>query len=100
MLFSSVIKYLNSFGFGGFGGYFSSPGPKTQVSFSGQICPLSVVVVIVVLVVNFHNFNFFSRTTRPISIKLGTKHSWMKGIQVCLYEGPRPFQGQIKIKED
>ena len=26
---------------------------------------------------------FFSRTTGPISIKLGTKHSWVKGMQVC-----------------
>ena len=26
---------------------------------------------------------FFSRTTGPISTKLGTMHPWMKGIQVC-----------------
>ena len=30
----------------------------------------------------------------PISTKLGTKHSWVKGIQVCSNEGPwRLFQG-------
>ena len=34
---------------------------------------------------------FFSRTTKPISTKLGTKHSWVKGIQVWSNEGPRPF---------
>ena len=31
---------------------------------------------------------FFSRTTEPISTKLGTKHPWVKGIQVCSNEGP------------
>jgi hypothetical protein len=25
----------------------------------------------------------FSRTTKPISVKLGTNHSCMKGIEVC-----------------
>ena len=30
---------------------------------------------------------FFSRTTWPISTKQGTKHPWVKGIQVCSYEG-------------
>ena len=30
----------------------------------------------------------FSRTTEPISNKLGTKHSWMKGVQVCSNEEP------------
>ena len=34
---------------------------------------------------------FFSRTNEPISTKLGTKHPWVKGIQVCSNEGPRPF---------
>ena len=29
---------------------------------------------------------FLSRTTGPISTKLGTKHPWMKGIQVCSNE--------------
>ena len=33
----------------------------------------------------------FSRTTGSISIKLGTEHSWVKGIQVCAYVGSRPF---------
>ena len=41
--------------------------------------------------VNFHIF-IFSRTTGPISTKLGTKHPWVKGIQVCSNEGPRPSQ--------
>ena len=34
---------------------------------------------------------FFSRTTGPISTKLGTNHLWGKGIQVCTNEGPCPF---------
>ena len=37
-------------------------------------------------------FIFFSRTTRPISIKLGTKYPWVKEIQVSSNEGPQPFQ--------
>jgi hypothetical protein len=28
-------------------------------------------------------FIFFSRTTGPFSTKLGRKHPWVKGIQVC-----------------
>ena len=31
---------------------------------------------------------FFSRTTEPISTKFGTKHPWVKGIQVCSNEEP------------
>ena len=36
---------------------------------------------------------FFSRTTGPIWTKLGTKYPWVKGIQVCSKEVPRPFPG-------
>ena len=39
----------------------------------------------------FHIFNFFSRTSGPIWTKLGTKHLWVKGIQICSNEGPCPF---------
>ena len=35
---------------------------------------------------------FFSRTTGTVSTKLGTKYPWVKGIQVCSNEGPRPSQ--------
>ena len=31
---------------------------------------------------------FVSRTTGPISTKLGTKHPWVEGMQVCSNEGP------------
>ena len=31
---------------------------------------------------------FFSRTTRPISTKLGTKHPWVREIQDCSNERP------------
>ena len=34
---------------------------------------------------------FSSRTTYPISTKLGTKHPWMKGIQAFSNEGPGPY---------
>ena len=34
---------------------------------------------------------FFSRTTGPIFTKLGTKHPWLMGTQVCSNEGSRPF---------
>ena len=41
--------------------------------------------------------NFFSRTTEPISTKLGRKHPWVKEIPVCLneFKGPALFQGEI-----
>ena len=39
----------------------------------------------------FHICIFFFRTTGPISTKLGTRHPWVKGIQVCSNEGLRPF---------
>ena len=35
--------------------------------------------------------DFFSRTTGLILAKIGTKHSWVKGIQVCSNEGMFPF---------
>ena len=34
---------------------------------------------------------FFSRTTEPFSTKLGTKHPWMNGFQICSNEGPCSF---------
>ena len=34
---------------------------------------------------------FFSRIAEPISSTLGTKHPWVKGIQVCSNEGSCPF---------
>jgi hypothetical protein len=35
---------------------------------------------------------FFSRTSRPISIKLSINHPWVKGILNCLNKGPGPLQ--------
>jgi hypothetical protein len=35
---------------------------------------------------------FFSRTSWPNSIKLGTHYPWVKGIQVCSNKGPVPLQ--------
>ena len=79
---------------------------KAQVSFSDRL--LSVVFSSVRPSVGKLNiFIFFSRMTGLISIILGikyplvkgiqisnelcTKHSWVKGIQVCSNEGPRSF---------
>jgi hypothetical protein len=54
--------------------YFSSPELKAQVSYSDR--PLSVVRLFVRLSVNVYIFDFFSRTTGSILIKLGTNHLW------------------------
>jgi hypothetical protein len=35
---------------------------------------------------------FFFRTSKPISVKLGTNHPWVKGILNCSNKGPDPFQ--------
>jgi hypothetical protein len=35
---------------------------------------------------------FFSRTSGPKSIKLGTNYPWVKEIQVCSNKGPGPLQ--------
>ena len=62
-------------------------GQRLKLAFLIKICPLSVVVVGVVA---FHIF-ILSRTTWPISTKLGTMHPWVRGIQFCSNEGPRTF---------
>jgi hypothetical protein len=41
---------------------------------------------------------FFSRTSRPISIKLGSNKPWVNGIQNCTYEGQVFFKGKIITK--
>jgi hypothetical protein len=41
---------------------------------------------------------FFSRTSRPISIKLGINHPLVKGIINCLNKGPGPFQRGDNLK--
>jgi hypothetical protein len=35
---------------------------------------------------------YFSRTSRSISINLGTNHPWVKGIFNCSNKGPCPLQ--------
>jgi hypothetical protein len=35
---------------------------------------------------------FFSKTIRPISIKLGINHPWIKRILNCSNKGPGPLQ--------
>ena len=39
-----------------------------------------------------------SRTTGPISTKLGTMRHWVMRTQVCSNEGLRPFRGEIMTK--
>jgi len=41
---------------------------------------------------------FFSRTTRPISTKLGRKHACGMGIQICSNKGAGTFWGPIRGK--
>jgi hypothetical protein len=41
---------------------------------------------------------FFSRTSKPISIKLGTNHPQVEGIQNCTNQGPGPFKGELITK--
>jgi hypothetical protein len=64
---------------------FSSPELKAQVSFSDR--PLSGVRLFVCLSVNFYIFYFFSKTTGPILIRLGTNYPLVKGIQFSSKEG-------------
>jgi hypothetical protein len=40
----------------------------------------------------------FSRTSRPISFKLGINHSWVKGILNCSNKGPGPLQSGDNLK--
>jgi hypothetical protein len=41
---------------------------------------------------------FSSRTSRPISIKLGIDHPWVKGILTCSNKGPGPLQREDNYK--
>jgi hypothetical protein len=38
---------------------------------------------------------FFSRTSRPISMKLGINHPWVKGILIVQIKGQVLFKGEI-----
>jgi hypothetical protein len=46
---------------------------QAQESFSDRL-------LFVVRLLTFHIFDFFSSTTLPVSIRLGTNHPWQKGI--------------------
>jgi hypothetical protein len=41
---------------------------------------------------------FFSRTSRPKSIKFGKKYPYVKGIQVCSNKGPGHLQREDNHK--
>jgi hypothetical protein len=84
---------------GGSNTIFSSPELKAQVSFSDHL--LSVIMQSVRLSVypsihpsvNFSIFDFFSRTTGPISAKLCTNHPWGRGFRFVGH-----FQGGLIAK--
>ena len=76
--------------------YFSSSEPKTRVSFSDHT--LSVVRRCRRRCRYRKLFTLFFRTTRLISTKLSTKHSWVKRIQLVQMKGPALFQGEIIVK--
>jgi hypothetical protein len=42
--------------------------------------------------------NFFSRTSSPISFKLGINHPWVKGIINCSNKGLGPLQRGDNLK--
>ena len=65
----------------------SSPEPKAQVSFSDQNLSIVRRRCRHPRCHKLFTFSSSSRTTGPISTKLGTKHSWVKEIQVSSNEG-------------
>ena len=84
VIFHTTLKWVSVcvYGF-----LFSSPWLKAQVSFSYRLSS-------VLLSINFHICIFFYRTTWLFSTKLVTEYPWVKGIQVCTNEKPRPFPGE------
>ena len=58
---------------------------KLKWVFLITFCPSSACLL------TFHIFILFTRITEPILIQLGTKHPWVKGIQVYSNERPCPF---------
>ena len=83
---SLMIQYINT--------SFRSQMIWHKWAFLIENCIVSAIVV----VVYFSPFNAFSKTNRPISTKLGTKHSWVQGIQVnfVIAQGPRLISGGDK----
>lgn len=63
--------------------YFKLPESKAHMSFFDQ--NLSFVLGVLL---TFHIFFFFSQTTGPQPTKLCAQHYWIKGVQICLNEGP------------
>ena len=65
------------------------------ITLSVQLFPSNCrsVCLSVCLYVDFSHFSTSSSEScsEPISTKLGTKHPWVKGIQVSSNEGPRLF---------
>ena len=72
-------------------GVVSSPELKAQFSFSDHLSS-------VFLSVNFSHFHFLHQNHWANPTKHGTKHPWVKGIQVYLDEKPHPFQKRNNSK--
>ena len=71
---------------------FSSLSRRLKWAFLIKICRCpSSSLLSSSLSLTFHIFVFFTKTTRPISTKLGTKYLWVNGIQLYSNEGPHPF---------
>ena len=68
---------------------------RLKRTFLIKICPLSVVffvvVVVDVVVVNISQCTHLCQNHLTNISLLGTKHIWVKGIQVCSNEGPCPI---------
>jgi hypothetical protein len=63
-------------------------GEGIQVSSNEGDCPSSRGDNSKTMKIHWKLYKIFSRTSRPNSIKLGTHHPCVKGIQVCSNKGP------------
>lgn len=57
-------------------------------------CSIMIDVYPAFILLSAFNFDFFSRNTGLISVKLGLKKAWMKGIPVYSYQGLLTFKVQ------
>ena len=81
--FNKCISYITVSLF-----FITSPELKANVNFSDHLSSVRMSVC------KLHIFIIFSRTTGPISTKLGTKHPLVKGISVFQRKDHALFQGR------
>ena len=65
----------------------------TQVCSNEESCPFTTGDDCEIAKRQWRNLKIFSRTTRPLSYKLGTKHHWLRGTQDFTNKGS--FSSQI-----